>query len=75
MKSKWERIYPGWYRNREAANVFVGRYCDCTRSYCGVRYAVFVDRGLGSESVDSSFAASLAEVKATAEELIVNGEL
>lgn len=60
----WTRIYPGWYRSRRDAGLYVGTYCDCSRPRCAFRWAVYRDVGMGPEMLEAFW--TMAEAKAGA---------
>lgn len=51
----WSRdLSTGVYALKTEPRITVARYCECKRSSCHFRWAVYIDRGLGPETVDEA---------------------
>ena len=64
--SAWSRKMPGVYISRTNPRVKVQTYCECSRSNCMMKWAVYLDE----QSVDSSFGWTRAEATQDANKLI-----
>ena len=68
--SPWERVYPGWYRNREDSTVYVGKSCECHYSGCSFKWAVYTETDGISEMVDSTYEMTRSQAYEYAQQLI-----